>query len=319
MGPHMNLRTARARMVAWCVLSLGVGAAAAAPLVTTAARAQTQPSIRIADTTIRYGQTALVRGSAGADNAGRGVDLEFRSPAGWRVIKSATTGADGGFTFRTALRRSGNLRVALGEPTALRSEGPTATTAVRSPEQRVTVAADVQAPYRHLDVTGNDRIVVRGTVKPARAGRLVRLELKHGRRWKAAAHDRTDSRGRYELSARPDGSRYARVVFRGDSANARALRRIGQVHTYRAALASRYDAYGGALACGGSLGYNDLVVANKSLPCGTKLRIRYHGHTVNATVRDRGPYVGGREFDLAGAVARRLGFNGVGRIWVSQR
>jgi rare lipoprotein A (peptidoglycan hydrolase) len=36
-------------------------------------------------------------------------------------------------------------------------------------------------------------------------------------------------------------------------------------------------------------------------------------------VRDRGPYVGGREFDLAGAVARKLGFNGVGRIYVSVR
>ena len=76
--------------------------------------------------------------------------------------------------------------------------------------------------------------------------------------------------------------------------------------------------YGGALACGGSLGYNALVVAHKTLPCGTKVRIRYRGRSVTATVRDRGPYVGGREFDLAGAVARRLGFNGVGTIWVSR-
>jgi peptidoglycan lytic transglycosylase len=59
-------------------------------------------------------------------------------------------------------------------------------------------------------------------------------------------------------------------------------------------------------------------VANKSLPCGTKLTIRYRGRTVKAVVRDRGPYVGGREFDLAGAVARRLGFDGVGQIWVTK-
>ena len=29
---------------------------------------------------------------------------------------------------------------------------------------------------------------------------------------------------------------------------------------------------------------------------------------------DRGPYVGGREYDLTGALAKRLGFSGVGPI-----
>lgn len=321
MGPQMNLRTTRARVAAWCALSLGVGAAAAAPLATTAARAQTQPTIRVADTTIRYGQPALVQGSAGADNAGRTVDLEFGSASGWRVIKSATTRGDGGFEFKSTLRHTGQVRVALGESTALRAQGPTATAAVRSPSQRVVVAANVVASHRRLDVTGGGRAVVRGAVIPARSARLVRLEIKEGRRWKAVGHDRTDSRGRYVLAYRPreSGSRFARVVFPGDSVNARALRRIGKVRTYRPALASRYDMYGGALACGGSLGYDAMVVAHKSLPCGTKLRIRYHGRSANAVVRDRGPYVGGREFDLAGAVARKLGFNGVGRIWVSVR
>jgi rare lipoprotein A (peptidoglycan hydrolase) len=104
------------------------------------------------------------------------------------------------------------------------------------------------------------------------------------------------------------------VTFRGDAANGRAVRRIGTLHAYRSALASRYDMYGGALACGGSLGYHSLVVAHKTLPCGTKVRVRYRGRVVTATVRDRGPYVGGREYDLAGAVARQLGFNGVGSI-----
>jgi rare lipoprotein A (peptidoglycan hydrolase) len=80
----------------------------------------------------------------------------------------------------------------------------------------------------------------------------------------------------------------------------------------------RWRAYGGPLGCGGTLGYDSLVVAHKTLPCGTKVRVRYRGHVVTATVRDRGPYVGGREFDLAGAVARRLGFNGVGTIWVAK-
>jgi rare lipoprotein A len=147
----------------------------------------------------------------------------------------------------------------------------------------------------------------------------VRLEALQGRRWVTLDSDRTDRRGRYALTHRTRGatSRYVRVAFPGDAANGRAIRRIGRLHAYREALASRYDLYGGALACGGSLGYGSMVVAHKTLPCGTKVRVRYRGRTVTATVRDRGPYAGGREFDLAGAVARRLGFDGVGTIWVS--
>ena len=93
MGPHMNLRTARARVAACGALAIGIGSAAVAPLVTTAAHAQTQPTIKVADASIRYGETAVVKGSAGAENAGRPVALEFSSPSGWRVIKSATTSA----------------------------------------------------------------------------------------------------------------------------------------------------------------------------------------------------------------------------------
>jgi rare lipoprotein A len=37
-----------------------------------------------------------------------------------------------------------------------------------------------------------------------------------------------------------------------------------------------------------------------------------------ATVDDRGPFVGGRDWDLNGAVAGALGFGGTGAIWVSR-
>jgi rare lipoprotein A len=322
VGPHMNLRTARARVAACVALAIGIGSAAVAPLATTAARAQTQPTIRVADASIHYGETAVVKGNAGADNAGRPVALEFSSPRGWRVIKGATTASDGGYAFKTRLRRTGRLRVALGDGSAVRSaESPIATTAARSASQRVTVAATLHARYRKLDVLAGRSAVVRGSLRPWRTGRSVRLEVLKGRRWRVVDRDRTDARGRYALAYKPasSGSRYARVTFPGDAANGRALRRVGQVNAYRPALASRYDMYGGALGCGGSLGYNALVVAHKTLPCGTRVRIRYRGRVVTATVRDRGPYAGGREFDLAGAVARRLGFNGVGTVWVSSR
>jgi rare lipoprotein A (peptidoglycan hydrolase) len=42
--------------------------------------------------------------------------------------------------------------------------------------------------------------------------------------------------------------------------------------------------------------------------------LRHGGRTVRVPVIDRGPYVGGREFDLTAATAQRLGFSGHGAI-----
>jgi rare lipoprotein A (peptidoglycan hydrolase) len=70
----------------------------------------------------------------------------------------------------------------------------------------------------------------------------------------------------------------------------------------------------GATACGFHAGYG---VANRTLPCGTKVTIRYGYRRVVATVDDRGPYVGGRSFDLDQRTAMALGFAGVGTVRVS--
>jgi rare lipoprotein A len=319
--PQLNLRARRRRMVAIGALVIGILAAVAAPVLSTVARAQTQPAMTVADPSLRHGQPAVVGGTVGADNAGRPVSLEHGSTGDWRVVATTSAGGDGAYAFRVRLAHSGQLRVALGDAAAVRAAsgpGPGAPVARSSP-QRVTVAAGLPVPARRLDVHSGQAATVRGVLRPAGAGRLVRLEALQGRRWVGLDSDRTDARGRYALAHRPReaGSRFVRVSFAGDAANAGAVRRIGRLHSYRPALASRYDLYGGALACGGSLGYHSLVVAHKTLPCGTKVRIRYRGRSVTATVRDRGPYVGGREYDLAGAVARLLGFDGVGTVWVT--
>ncbi len=64
-----------------------------------------------------------------------------------------------------------------------------------------------------------------------------------------------------------------------------------------------------------------MEVANKTLPCGTHVRVclTRHGPCADATVEDRGPYVAGREWDLNIAVARAIGFLsvGVGPVWVA--
>jgi len=63
----------------------------------------------------------------------------------------------------------------------------------------------------------------------------------------------------------------------------------------------------GHMACGGRLTPTVMAVAHRSLPCGTRVLLRYRGRTVVATVRDRGPYVAGGVLDLGPAVCRSLG------------
>ena len=199
--------------------------------------------------------------------------------------------------------------------------GQTASGAPQAPARPAPVAqaARVSTTSRRLHVLAGQTATVRGYVRPAQAGRLVRLERLRRGAWRAVDHARTAAGGRFVLRYRPRGvaSFPLRVVVPGDAATKGVTRPLGRLNVYRVTSASWYALYGGALACGGRLRYDSLVVAHRSLPCGTVVTIRHRGRVVRARVLDRGPFAGGREFDLAGAVARRLGFRGVGRIWVT--
>lgn len=61
---------------------------------------------------------------------------------------------------------------------------------------------------------------------------------------------------------------------------------------------------------------NANIVAHKTLPFGTKLLLTNtkNGHTLHATVLDRGPYVKGRVVDVTKAGRDKLGFDGVGTL-----
>ncbi|MFL5875988.1 MAG: septal ring lytic transglycosylase RlpA family protein [Solirubrobacteraceae bacterium] len=98
----------------------------------------------------------------------------------------------------------------------------------------------------------------------------------------------------------------------------RSLQR--RLTAYRLAGASYYGPglYGNGVACGGTLMPGTMGVANKTLPCGSKVKLRYHGRTVTVPVIDRGPYVAGRDYDLTEAVKEKLGFPGVGTVMASR-
>ena len=83
--------------------------------------------------------------------------------------------------------------------------------------------------------------------------------------------------------------------------------------TWQSAKASWYgsECFGNLTANGTPYNASAWGVAHRSLPFGTQVQISYNGKTVTAPVFDRGPFVGGREFDLSHAIAKSLGFGGV--------
>ena len=72
--------------------------------------------------------------------------------------------------------------------------------------------------------------------------------------------------------------------------------------------------YGRHTACGQLLGPKTIGVAHRSLPCGTRVKFVYHGHSIVTQVIDRGPYSHGNAWDLTNGARRLLGFDGSGPI-----
>jgi rare lipoprotein A len=72
--------------------------------------------------------------------------------------------------------------------------------------------------------------------------------------------------------------------------------------------------YGNGTACGQTLQPGTIGVAHRTLPCGTTVKINYHGHSLVTKVIDRGPYTSGNDFDLTNGARLALGFEGVGKV-----
>lgn len=158
-------------------------------------------------------------------------------------------------------------------------------------------------------------VVVHGLLEPGRRGATVKLVERNGRAWRTLAVGRTRRSGSFRIRYRVHGigSAPVRVAFDGSRRARSVTVSAGQIVALAPTVASwYYDA--GNTACGFHATYG---VANKTLPCGTKVMLSYGGRTVVATVDDRGPYVYGRSFDLNQNTARYLGMWGVGQVFAS--
>jgi rare lipoprotein A len=195
----------------------------------------------------------------------------------------------------------------------------TATAAVATP-------AAAQAPqlgvnHKKLNVKVGTRLAVSGHLFGLPAGARTRpvasLQVRRRGHWATLDRSRLSATGRFVLHERARSAASLRARVRLSSGQTRGL---GRLNVYRYAQASWYGPglYGNHLGCGGTLTAGRLGVAHKSLPCGAKVTLRHGGRIVRVPVIDRGPYVGGREFDLTGATAQRLGFRGHGAVWVTK-
>ena len=89
-------------------------------------------------------------------------------------------------------------------------------------------------------------------------------------------------------------------------------------------LASWYGErfHGRRTASGEPFDMRDLTAAHKTLPCGTRVRVRNvnNGREVVVRINDRGPFIKGRMIDLSKAAAKKLGFidKGVTKICMAK-
>lgn len=175
-------------------------------------------------------------------------------------------------------------------------------------------AAEIAIGAKRLDIQSGSRVTVNGR---AAAPATASLQIQRAGGWVTLDRSRSDAGGRFVLRTRVNGPLSARARVRLSTG---ATRSLGRMNVYRRALASWYGPglFGNRLGCGGTLRSDQLGVANKTLPCGTKVTLRHLRRVLRVRVIDRGPYAGGREYDLTSATASRLRFRGHGPIEVTR-
>jgi rare lipoprotein A len=160
----------------------------------------------------------------------------------------------------------------------------------------------------HRNVMAHHTVKLRGRVSPGGSRAVV---VRVGGRM-LRTHTQADGAYKVRWHATGSGVYRARAKVVGSTVRSHRL----TVNAFRPAEASYYGPglYGGGLACGGTLSPGKLGVANKTLPCGSQVTLRYHGKTVTVPVIDRGPYAGNREYDLTAATKAKLGFPSTGTV-----
>ena len=87
---------------------------------------------------------------------------------------------------------------------------------------------------------------------------------------------------------------------------------------YKGEMVATWYMHGSRTANGERFDPNGMTAAHKTLPFGTKLRLTHDDKTVIVRINDRGPFVKGRDIDLARGAARALNCPGICRLQVEE-
>jgi hypothetical protein len=184
-------------------------------------------------------------------------------------------------------------------------------------ERRPSERPHLQALLLHPNVLVGRDVALVGVVSPGGAPRAVAVQARRGTRWISVARALTNRRGLFVERFWPRRLGRLQLRLRASGVSARRVLLRGSVATvYHEVIASWYGP-GGVTACGEALGATTQGVANKTLPCGTMVTLRYRGRSIRVPVIDRGPYVAGRDYDLTYATRLALGAGGISQIWAS--
>ena len=296
----------------WLVAALALGGVA----VPASAQTPTEtprPAIVSAPWKVGLKKDAVVRGRLRNGTPGAEVTLQRRQPGGqWNGIQTKTVGSK--LTVRFVVRDLGTTakyRIAYIDDVAdTRSFSSVAEIRVQS---KLSFKASPDDAYAGRTI----RLV--GSLFPKAPGRRVVVQQFDGGKWRTVGRPKVRN-GRFSTKFTPqetDRKRPLRAWFKGDGTSL-GRKRFDSLRIYRSDIATWYGPglYGNRTACGKVLGYNTLVVAHRTLPCGTKVAIMYGGRTVTVTVIDRGPYARSN-WDLTRETAERLGFSGTDSIGVA--
>ena len=302
MIPLRTRRRTRRRVAALALLP----AAALPAALSNPAAAQSAPhQARIAanDSVLVFGERFALGGAVPGDR-GTDVRIKFRGAGAdqWRLLRTIHTDRHGRYRVSTRARRNGAYR-------AVPARGEAS-----SPEPITVRARSAFHAAKHNVVVGNG-VRLRGRIRPGGSRRVkVVVRGPDGE----VVRDVSAGDGSFALRWKPTSTGTYRLrAYVGRNRLARAGYSVSRrITVFRYAEASWYGPglYGNGTACGKVLTPDLLGVANKSLPCGTKVTLRYHGRSVTVPVIDRGPYAGSREYDLTEATKQRLGFGDVGTL-----
>ncbi len=168
----------------------------------------------------------------------------------------------------------------------------------------------------------NRTMTFAGSTSRSQAGRQVEIQ-RYGHatkdRWVNTASATVGSDGSFTAQWQADtpGQFAVRAVLAGRSTSAHTASAWPMVKmiVYRMAIATIYGGpWGSTTACGEKLHRTTLGVANRTLPCGTKVSIYFKGRTIVVPVIDRGPYANHADWDLTTATARALHMPGTEHV-----